>query len=201
MASMSDALQRQPEKMGSSHNGALQNDVRRWDLLTIVICKWLGEKMRSSHDDALQDEKMGSSHNGALGKLGEKMRSSHETLLQIKELVPESSKTQKGKVSKEKPKKQSHEPKREIFEAKTVKSTKVKSTGHPEDTGHPEECYHYDYLGCNKSNYKNFFGKDISFDSMYPNFMIDINLSMHDSASWVLDTGCGSHICANPDKK
>ena len=27
--------------------------------------------------------------------------------------------------------------------------------------------------------------------------MIDINLSMHDSTSWVLDTGCGSHICQN----
>ena len=75
---------------------------------------------------------------------------------------------------------------------KQVKATLTKKDGDDKGT-----CFHYGVKGHWKRNCKKYLNekaqqKHGDAPSIY---MIDTYLSYRDSASWVLNTGCTSHIC------
>ena len=89
---------------------------------------------------------------------------------------------------------------------KAVKGPKVgahptpKPKPQPKDPKPPkrDECFHCKEIGHWKRNcplYLEELKKNKASSSGI--FVIEVNLSTSNSASWVLDTGCGSHICGN----
>ena len=58
-------------------------------------------------------------------------------------------------------------------------------------------CFHYGVKGHRKRNYKKYLNKKArqKHGDALGIYMIDTYLSYRDSASWVLEIGCTSHIC------
>ena len=73
-----------------------------------------------------------------------------------------------------------------------MKATLTKKDGDDKGT-----CFHYGVKGYWKRNCKKYLNEKAQrkHDDAPGIYMIDTYLSYRDSASWVLDTGCTSHIC------
>ena len=89
------------------------------------------------------------------------------------------------------------------FASKKGKRNKhVKATLTRKDDDDKVMCFHWGVKGHWKRNCKKYLNEKAQrkHDDALGIYMIDTYLSYRDSASWVLDTGCTSHICSDSQK-